>query len=90
MFAHLQPLVLVERAGLVEQVPRHLELADVVEERRPAEQIAVSLRDTELGGEKFAVGAHAFAVSAREAAVLLKRRRVGDDRRRRIRRIDLR
>jgi len=44
----LCPLVLVDRAGLVEDASRHLELADVVELARETQALRGDPRDTQL------------------------------------------
>ena len=45
----LLPLVLVRAAGLVEDVDRHLQLADVVQQRRPVELVELGVGEPELG-----------------------------------------
>lgn len=67
------PLLLVQRSRLVQDRRGDLQLADVVEERGPAQPIACGLVVAELRGEQVGVHAHALGVPTRRTVVVLQR-----------------
>jgi hypothetical protein len=78
------PLVGVGLARLVQDVGVDGELADVVEERRPAQAIARRRRELELVGHEIGEGTDALGVTASAAIVLAESTDQLDDERRRL------
>ena len=73
------PLVVVEGAVLVQDLPGDLELADVVEECGPAKPVPITLREPQLLCDHVHVGANTLGVSASLAVVAAERRRERED-----------
>ena len=79
MSADLLPFVLTELALFVEDVRVHGQLADVVEQRRPAQPVPVGLREVELVGDHVGEGPDPFGVAPRPAVVPAERGRQRQD-----------
>ena len=60
-------------AGLVEDLRGHSQLADVVEQRRPAEAVGVVLAQPHVGGDQVRERPHSFAVTSCAAIVSVER-----------------
>ncbi len=73
MAAEDVPLVVGRPSVLGEDRAGHLELADVVQQRRPVEQVELVARQAELLADHHRVGTHALAVTARQAVVDVER-----------------
>src|SRR5579863_3696771 len=55
------------------------ELADVVEERRPAQPVPIEAREVQLVGDHVGVGPDTLSVTTRQAIVRAEAGRQGDD-----------
>ena len=76
MAADQLPLRVRRAPGLVEDLGRHLELADVVQQRGPVEAVDVVAAEPELLRDHLRVGADALGVAARQPVV---RAELGDE-----------
>ena len=63
VIAQRLPLRHVQLPGLVEDVGMHRQLADVMEQRRPAQPVPGSLVERELVGDEVGESTHAFGVA---------------------------
>jgi hypothetical protein len=79
MAAHDRPLPLVERAGLVDDLGRHGDLADVVELRDGVQVPAVLARHVEPFGDRLGQGHHVVGVLGGAVVVSLEHRDGGVD-----------
>jgi hypothetical protein len=82
--AKLLPLLVGRLARLVQDLGADLELADVVQQRRPVEPVEVVAGQPELPSEAVAVGAHPLGVTPRKAVVDVK---CGDELQQQLRRL---
>jgi hypothetical protein len=73
MIADELPFLIRELPRLVEDVGVHGQLADVVQERRPAQPVPVGLGEAQLVGDHVGEGSHPFGVPARHPVVAAQR-----------------
>ena len=74
------PFLCIRGAGLIEQGDRHLELADVVQQRRPAQPRLPGFIDLQLVGDEVGEDPHALGMPAGRLVVDAQREHKLDDR----------